>query len=43
MSYPVETEPYGGSSAKKEEKTARRKTEDQLSHRCKHGGKRLAC
>jgi hypothetical protein len=40
---PMETEPYGGSSAEKEEKTVRRKTEDRLSHRHKHGGKRPAC
>jgi hypothetical protein len=39
---PAETGPYDGSSAEKE-KTSRRKTEDRLDHRRKHGGKRLVC
>jgi hypothetical protein len=40
VSYPAETRPYGGSSVEKEEKTARRKTEDRLGHQPKHGGKK---
>jgi hypothetical protein len=40
---PTEIEPYGGSSAEKEEKKVRRKIEDRLGHRHKHSGKRPAC